>query len=163
MALFKNRRKRSVALIAAAGLTVAGTGVAFAYWTSTGDGVGTATTGTSVVFDITSAGPVGDPLTPGGPTQTNEFTVTNPSSGVQTLTAVTVVVANADGSAWNPAGACSASDYTATITTPPAYGAIAPGGSQTGTASITMIETGENQDSCKTLTVPLYFQADALV
>lgn len=161
MALLKNRRKKSTSLIVAAGLTLAGTGVAFAYWTSTGTGEGTATTGTSTAFVIASQPPVGAPLSPDGPTQTVAFTVTNPGSGVQTLTAVTVRVANDDGSAWVAVPDCSAADYTATISTPPAYGSIAPGGNLTGTASVTMIDTGQNQNGCKEATVPLYFEADA--
>lgn len=161
MAKLQNRRKKSAALVVAAGLTVAGTGVAYAYWTSTGEGDGTATTGTSIPFVVAAQTATGGPLTPGGATQLIPFTVTNPANaGVQTLSAVTASVLNADGSAF-ASGDCSADDYTVTITTPPAYGAIQPGGVVDGSATVTMLNLDSNQDDCQGVTVPIKFVADA--
>jgi len=159
MAQHDKRGKKPIILGLVAGLTLAGTGVAFAYWTSTGVGDGTAETGESVVFAISSEDAVGGPLTPGGATQTVDFTVTNPSTGYQSLAGVTISVATADGSPWAPATDCSAADYTAVITSPPETGPIAPNGSVDGQATISMIESGENQDGCQNLDVPLYFTA----
>jgi hypothetical protein len=161
MATFKHRSRKTVTLLVAGGLTVAGTGIAFAYWTSTGDGVGTATTGTSIAFDITSQAPEGDDLIPGGDAQTVDFTVANPNEGPQQLTALTVAVANADGTAWAPVGGgCSADDYVVTVPDNPAPGQVAGNGEVTGQASITMVNSlTRNQDLCKNLVVPLYFSA----
>jgi len=160
MAQIKNRRKRVVTLVAAAGLTVAGTGVAFAYWTALGDGEGTATTGESVAFVMTSDDAVGEPLSPGGPAQTVAFTVTNPGDATQLLSAVTVRVANDDGTTWVAVPGCSAADYTATISTAPTYGQVEGRADVDGIATVTMINSDANQDACQNADVPLYFAAN---
>ncbi|MGS0687890.1 hypothetical protein ACVBEQ_22480 [Nakamurella sp. GG22] len=157
-------KKRLTVIVVAAALILLGGGAAFAYWTSSGQGVGTATTGTSVVFIVASTAATGDPLTPGGPTQTVAFTVTNPSSGVQQLANVTVTVANAGGAEWTrtvpgpPVLTCTAADYTVGVPDI-VYGSLDPGETVDGTVTITMDDTGANQDGCKGATVPLYFLA----
>jgi hypothetical protein len=161
MAQHDRRGKKPLIMGLVAGLTLAGTGVAFAYWTADGTGEGTATTGVSVAFAITSAPAVGDPLSPGGDPQTVAFTVTNPSAGVQFLAGTTVSVAEDDGTPWTAQPGCSAADYTATITTAPAPGEIDGGESVAGTASITMINSANDQDGCQGADVPLYFEAEA--
>lgn len=163
MALFKNRSRKSVTLIVAAGLTVAGTGVAFAYWTATGTGEGTATTGAIVGFTIASSPAQGGPLTPGGASETVAFTVTNPSTNVQTLGTVAVAIANADGSPWEAVAGCTSADYAVTVTTAPATGDVAAKASVNGTATVSMNETGLNQDACQGADVPLYFSTAPLV
>ena len=84
--------------------------------------------------------------------------MTNPSSGVQYLTDVTVTVANPDGTTWIAVPGCSAADYTVDAPVIP-YGSIAPGDVVNGTVTITMDDTGANQNACKGATVPLYFLA----
>jgi len=94
----------------------------------------------------------------GGPSETVAFTVTNPGSGSQNLSLVTVAVANADGTAWTAVAGCSALDYT--IGTPVVtYGQIAPAGFVSGTVTVTMNNLATNQDGCQTADVPLYFVA----
>lgn len=152
------RRTRTIAIGLAALLTVAGAGAAFAYWTSTGSGDGTATTGESIAFTITSDDPVGT-IAPGSAGQTVDFTVTNPGTGTQNLSTVTVELATPDGTPWVPTGTCDAADYVATITTQPTPGPIAAGGSVDGTATVTLTSTAENQDDCQGQAVPLYLVA----
>ncbi|HSV40140.1 MAG TPA: hypothetical protein VLI04_15380 [Nocardioidaceae bacterium] len=158
MAEFTSRSKRLVVLAITAVLTVAGAGIAFAYWTSTGTGVGSASTGDSVAFTIESDSPVGT-IEPGSAGQTVAFTVTNASSGGQYLSGVTVAMAGPTGVAWVPAAGCDIDDYTATITTAPATGTIAAGASRNGTVTVTLANTGVNQDACQGESVPLYFVA----
>jgi hypothetical protein len=156
------KQKATVAGITLLGL--AGTGsLAYAYWTTTGTGSGSGTTGTDTPFTIANQATVGLPLSPAGPTQTASFTVHNPGSGVQLMNQVVVTVANADGSPWTPAG-CSASDYSLgggaagaayTITHVESIGAGLD--SAVLSASLRMVDTGANQNGCKTLTVPLYY------
>ncbi|MDR7385594.1 hypothetical protein [Promicromonospora iranensis] len=153
-----NRGKKRTAIILAVALTLTGAGIAFAYWTATGTGSGTATTGESVAFTITSDPAVGT-LAPGSAGQTVDFTVANTGEGTQYLTAVTVALATADGTAWVPTGSCLAADYTAEVTTAPTAGEIAPGGSVSGTVTVTLANTTENQDDCQGQDVPLYFTA----
>lgn len=147
-----------IAAVAAGAVVLASAGTAYAYWTTSGTGSGSASTGTSSAFVVTTDAPAGDPLTPGGPTQTVGFTVTNPSSGVQRLQAVAVTVASANASAWTAVPGCSAADYTVGT---PAFtaGDIAAGASRSGTVTITMIDRNVSQDGCKGATVPLHVAA----
>lgn len=154
----ENRVKKFAIATIVTALVLGGGGAAFAYWTAQGTGTGTATTGASVDFTVSSVAPVGDPLYPGGPSQSVSFTVTNASAGPQTLSSVTAAVANADGSAWIAAPGCSAADYS--LGTPSiVYGEMLASGTKSGTVTITMNNTGTNQDACQGVTVPIYFQA----
>ena len=151
-------RKPTLAVVIAAAVVAVGAGAAFAYWTSSGSGTGTAGTGTDTAFTITST-TAGDPLMPGGPTQTATFVVTNPGSGIQHLTGATLIVATSTGAAWTAVEGCSAADYTvgAPVIT---AGDISPGGTLTGTATITMNNLPSDQDACQGVVVPLYFTAN---
>ncbi len=158
MSVFGTRKKRLVALVAVTAAVAIGSGVAYAYWTAGGTGVGSATTGQSTDFVVASTDPVGDPLVPGGGSQTVTFTVTNPAAGPQTLSNVTVSVAHADGTTWNDVAGCSSLDYAVaapTITTGP----IASGANVEGTVQISMNNLPTNQNTCKGKPVPLYIVA----
>lgn len=153
-------RKKRIAIIAIVTVAIVGAGsAAFAYWTSTGTGTGSATTGASVDFVVTSSTPTGGPLAPNGPTENAAFSVKNPGTGDLSLAGVTVAVANSDGSAWTTVAGCSAADYTVTIDSGLTLGVIAAGNSVSGSATITMVETGLDQDACQNVSVPLYFVA----
>lgn len=152
----RKSRKATIVIGSTVGALAIG-GVAFAYWTSSGSGAGSATAGTSSDFVVTTDTATGDPLTPGGPTDTVAFHVNNPSSGAQYLTSVAVTVANSDGTTWT-SGSCSAADFT--VGTPSfTAGQIAAGGTKDGTVTITMKNLPANQDDCKGVTVPLYVAA----
>lgn len=160
--------KHKIAALATAATIVGGSGVALAYWTSTGNGAGSATAGTSSPWVVTTDAATGGLLTPDGPTQTVGFHVQNVSSGVQGLQAVAVKVANANGSAWDPTGDCDASDFVVGIaaaggTHTISYSQVenvAAGGTKSGSVTIKMInKTTTNQDSCKGVAVPLHLAA----
>lgn len=154
----RSRTKRIAAVCAAAVVVGGGGGAAFAYWTSSGSGTGTATTGTSTTFTITSAAPTGDPLVPGGASQSVAFTVANPSAATLALSSVVVTVAKSDGTVWDTEPGCSAADYT--IGTPAiVYGPVDGLGDVDGTVTVTLVDTGSDQDACQGVTVPLYFVA----
>ena len=161
MPIFATRKRRVTAVVAAVGIVAAGGGLALAYWSATGTGVGSATTGDSTDFTVTSTAPVGVPLTPGGAPQSVSFTVANPGTGSQSLSSVAVTIANGNGSVWTSNGTgtgCSAADYT--VGTPViAYGELPGGADVTGTVTITMNDLDTNQDICKGVTAPLYFVA----
>ncbi len=158
MAVTHARTRKTVVLGTAAALTVLGAGAAFAYWTSTGSGDGAATTGASTVFTVTTEAAVGE-ITPGGPGQTIAFTVANTGTGTQSLSAVTPTLADETGAAWVPAPGCAIADYSIVLTTPPTYGAIAPAGSVDGSVTVTLANTGVDQDACQGLTVPVHLVA----
>lgn len=152
------RGTKRVTIALATILTVAGAASAFAYWTSVGSGTGEATTGVSTALVITTNAAVGE-IAPGNAGETIGFTVTNPSDGALTLSAVAVTLADATGTAWVPPSGCLIADFTVSVTTAPTYGDIAAGGFVTGTVTVTLTNTGVNQDACQGLTVPVYFAA----
>lgn len=159
MAKRTSRFKRAIVIISVSVLGLAGAGVAYAYWTSTGTGDGIATTGQAVAFTIAAADPVGN-LAPGDAGQTIAFTVTNPATGPQYLSGVTVTMADAAGVAWVPPAGCLIADYTASISTQPATGDIAAGATRTGgVATVTLADTTADQDACQGAIVPLHFVA----
>src|SRR5947209_15645250 len=87
------RKRALVALAAVAALAIAG--AAFAYFTSSGSGTGHGTVGSSTQFAVTVNDATGGPLLPGAGTESLAYTITNPSSGTQKLSATSAAV-NAD-------------------------------------------------------------------
>jgi hypothetical protein len=172
-----NSRKRIAAVSAAVGLGLVGGGV-IAYFTTTGNGTGTATTGSSTAWTVGETGTAtGGPLYPdaaigGANIQTDPYTVTNGSAGSQNLTQVTIQVATSPGGGvWTVPGdttkpACNASDYSvggsavgATRTDTALAGDFISHQSKTGSVTVELIDNGFNQDNCQGVTVPLYFVA----
>jgi hypothetical protein len=151
--------KKTKALVGAGVLVIATAGGAYAYWSTTGNAAGSASTGTSSAFVVTTDAATGAALTPGGPTQTVAFHVQNTNSGVQRLSTVTVTVATNTGAAWTAVPGCSAADYTVGT---PAFtpGDVATNAVKDGTVTVTMNNLGSNQDACKGVTVPLVFSSN---
>jgi hypothetical protein len=150
-------RKKRIIITTAAMLAVGG-GAAFAYWTASGTGNTTTSADTSSNFTITST-VAGGALSPGGPVQTFTFTVTNPGTGVQKLSAVAATVAATDGGVWTAVSGCSAADFEVGTPTFTAGDIAANGGTLTGTVTLQMKNLGTSQDGCKNATVPLHFAA----
>ena len=176
MKLFKSK-KRVIALGLSAALVVGVAGAAFAYFTSTGDGSGSAKVGTSTAWAVTTDAYSGGPLTPQpasclsalpcATTETVKYRVKNNSSGQQSLANVAISVANADGSAWTSVAGCSASDFSidglavGTTANDTALAANLAAGATTpdGTITLVLIDNGSSQNGCKDATVPLYLHA----
>jgi hypothetical protein len=154
------RNSKRVSILVGGTAILMGVGVAFAFWTSTGNGTGSATTGTSSAWEVTTDGAVGAALTPGGATQDVTFHVKNNNSGVQRLNSVTVTVAGPGGAVWDGPGTCSAADYNVLQHTVPPASDVAAGATYSGTVTIQMVDTGSNQDDCKAASVPLYVSAN---
>jgi hypothetical protein len=151
-------RKKRIIITTAAMLAVGG-GAAVAYWTAAGIGNTTTTAETtSSNFTITST-VTGGALSPGGPTQTFTFVVTNPGTGVQRLSAVAATVAAIDGGVWTAVAGCSAADFTVGTPTFTAGDIAANGGTLTGTVTLQMKNLGTDQNGCQGATVPLHFSA----
>src|SRR4051794_21185589 len=132
-------KRKTTVTIAAFAVVALGAGGAYAYWTSSGSGSGAGSTGTSTAFTVAGGAITGPTLTPGGPTQSVAFTVTNPGSGSQYLTSVAVTVANLNGTAWTAVPGCSAADYTiGAITITGGAGEIGAGASKSGTVVVGM-------------------------
>jgi hypothetical protein len=154
MKLFGSKKRKliaaGVALVAIAGLATG----AFAYFTSTGSGSGTASVGSATSWTVAVTSDGTNALQPGSGSETLSYTITNAGSGAQALTSVTATVADS--------GACLGSWFTAVASAPtPATGvSIAPGHTATGTVLVTMQDSGSNQDACQGITtVPVTVHA----
>ena len=172
-------RTKVISGVAAGAMLIAGGGMAFAYFTSTGSGTGSATVGISTAWTVgesSSILPTGGPLYPdhaigGANIQTVTYTVTNPSAGSQNLTQVVISVAKADGTAWSSQTnlldpPCTAADFSVggqPVGTPWTDSTLAgdfiAGVSQSSPVTIELIDNNKVQDNCQGLTVPLYFAA----
>jgi hypothetical protein len=115
--------KKVVAIGLAAGITLGGAGAAFAYFSTSGSGTGTGSVGNPST--VTISGVSTGAVTPGGQTGDVALSVTNPNSGNQLVTSVslTSVDAFAGPGFTNPipvgigAGQCDTSQFSmATVT-----------------------------------------------
>ena len=147
------RRRMVVVLSALVALGIAAG--AYAYFTSTGSGTSqTAAIGTSSNFNVTFGAPSGT-MFPGSGSDSIPYTVTNAGSGSQQLSAVTATVANSGANITSGGTAvtgCLATWFTAgagTVTPT----TLAPNGqtgdSYSGTVTVTMSDSGSNQDPCQ--------------
>jgi hypothetical protein len=164
------KSKKGLALLATLAVAVVAAVGAYAYFTSTGTGIGTATVGTDSPWTVGQTGSTGgalypDPAIGTGNIQTKAYDITNPSSGDQYLTQVEVSVANADGTPWT-SGSCSKDDFSiggaavgATYTDTDSAGNFTAGETKSDSVSVQMIDNDANQNDCRGLTVPLYFVA----
>ncbi len=138
---------RAAVLALAGGTTaVAGTGVGYAYWTSTGHGTGSATTGT---ISLTADDANVSGLYPDGSVPVS-FTVTNTSdSGSLDITAVTA------GTVTTPAGGCTASTVSFAPDAPLPTDIAASGGTAIVSGTASMTTAAENACQGATFTIPL--------
>jgi hypothetical protein len=173
------KSKKGIALLATLAVAVVAAIGAYAYFTSTGHGTGSATVGTSSDWTVTTDTATGGPMTPGGGLATYEtvgYTIANPSSGHQNLANVNIKIADANGDPWssqadNTKPACSATDFQLSLdgtTWEPVGGSLddarlaqdfGPGDSHSQSIEIRMFDANANQDNCKNATVPLYLFA----
>jgi hypothetical protein len=135
-------------------------GGAYAYWTVSGSGTGSASTGTvagSITVHQTSTV---TNLRPGGTAQALSGNFDNSDASPVYVTSVTVSIASV--TTVPTGGACSASDYTLTGATM-AVGAEIPAGSAqghwTGATIAFNDKPAANQDTCKGATVNLAYAA----
>ena len=152
--------KKRFALIATTTAAVlVGSGVAFAYWTTTGSGTGSATAGNSSTVTVNQTGAAITGLYPGGPAVAVPFNIVNGNVSGQYIATVALSVSGTRNGVVAQPG-CTAADFTVTAGT---IGAVVPSGTTnypTGNgATIKMIDTGVNQNLCKTVTVDLAFAA----
>lgn len=148
MAISKKKKFGVAGGVAALALTG---GVAFAYWTSTGEDTDTATTGSENAWTVTinTASISNGTLTPDGPTDNITFTAKNDETGTKRATGA---VATVDAVTPNASGPCTAADFAITGTTITTAD-VAAGGSATGSFNVQLINRNANQDGCKGATV----------
>jgi hypothetical protein len=185
--MFQILRKKRVSIPLAVVAVLAIGGIAFAYWTTTGSGDATGTTGTNTALTITQDGTV-TAMTPGSAAQAVNYTIHNSATTPQYVTTVTIAFVSVNYTSIalpgtgttatdHPAGmlavGCSAADFT--LVGPDAVGLDLPadvagvGTSFTrvdGTTyqhklsgTIAMVNSETNQDGCKGTTVHLSMTA----
>ena len=162
-----SRTKKIIAVGAAAALTLGIAGTAFAYFTASGSGTGTAYVGSPTPWTVAvslDASSSGVDLYPGGVAETFDFTVLNSGAGAQALTSVVPALTTdasglvQSGSPLADIGGCWASWFPVTfngsltngnVGTPYTYGqAIASGDYVFGSFTVSMTDSGTNQDVC---------------
>jgi hypothetical protein len=119
MRTFLKSKKGIAALIATLVVAISAVG-AYAYWTSTGTGQGTATAGTSA-NNLYVRGTSATTLTPGGPTSTVSFTAKNFANFAQSISNIHLASVKACDVAWTfgseatypvPAATCGGTELT---------------------------------------------------
>jgi hypothetical protein len=182
----RSKRRKTVFISVLAAVLLSASGVAVAYFTSTGQGTGTATTGSATPFIVSSTADVAGDLVPNntigtGVLDTIAYTVTNPSTGSERLASVVISIGNSTGTSpattetnWTTGASptCNSSDFSvgaqavgdgttagsgAFTVTPNAD--LAAGAVYHGTFTLQMIDNGANQNSCEGVAVPVYLAA----
>lgn len=147
--------KKNVLIALGCTCALAVAGAALAYFTSTGSGTGTATVGSSsaVTLHATSA----STLYP-GTSSTVSFTVDNPSSGSQRVGTISLGSITVDAGHSTCSTTISSGNPDFSMAAVAVNKVFAPGNGQsvTPTGSLTMNETGVNQDACQGATLTLH-------
>ena len=144
-------RHKKITAIGAVCLLMAAAG-AYAYWTQGGSGSGSAGTGTTTALTIAQTSTVAG-LAPGAGAQSLSGTITNSGSGTVFVTSVTAALS----STGLPAG-CTTADYRINDPVATVNANVAGGASTTWSGpSIEMVDTGANQDACKSATVTVTY------
>jgi len=143
--------KRAAALtVALVAMLIVGS-VAYAWFSSNGSGSGSASVGTAA-DNITVTGTAAGALYPGG-TTTVSFTASNPATFKQKLSTIHLSSVTA------PVG-CTNTWFTMNDVSVAAEGVLNAGASNvalTATGTVTMAESGTNQDACKNASLTLAF------
>lgn len=142
------------ALVGAAAITVATAGTAYAYWTTTGSGEGSASSRDVVEGEAITLEQFGT-LTgfyPGATPQNIKVVATNPAPYSQKVGEVNVTA--------GAVASCAADNWTITPVADD-FGILAAGDSSDAAgqtvATITLRESGSNQDACKDVSPVLTF------
>jgi hypothetical protein len=146
-------RKRSLSAFATVCVLAIAAG-AYGYFTTSGSGTGTASVGTSSA--VTLHGTVTGSLYPGSSSSVS-FTVDNPSSGSQRVNTISLASITADAGHSGCSTAISGGNPDFTMAAVVVNKTFAPGNGQavTPTGTLTMNETGVNQDACQGATLTL--------
>jgi hypothetical protein len=141
--------KRVATILASGTVAVAASGIAFAYWSTTGGGTGSASAqavADAVVVHQTST--IAS-LSPGSPAQAVAGTIENTSYASETITGLTFVVTDTTNAA------CTATDFTVVQPTSVATTILTDDSSAFSGGSVAMKDTAPN--ACKGVTVHLTY------
>jgi hypothetical protein len=152
-------KKKIGAAVAAGALVVGGAGVAFAYWSTSGSGAGSAATSAGAADLTVAQTSTISNMYPGDSAQAISGTVTNNAANSAYVTQVVASIAGVTQAA-SATGTCDASDYTLANATMPVAKDIAAGATAPFSgATIKFNNKATNQDGCKGATVNLAYAA----
>lgn len=136
-------------------IAVVAAGVAFAYFTSSGSGTGSASVGSSSAVTLHAS--ISSNLFPGSSSPVT-LTVDNPSSGAQRVGTVSLSSITVDAGHSSCATTISGGNPDFTMAAVPVNQVFSPGNGQsvTATGTLAMNETGVNQDGCQGATLTLH-------
>lgn len=145
-------KKRALVALGACALAMAAG--AIAYFTTTGSGTGTATVGSSSA--VTLHATVSSTLYPGASSPVS-FTVDNPSGGSQRVGTISLSSITADAGHSSCSTVITGGNPDFTMAAVAVNKTFAPGNglTVTPTGTLTMNETGANQDACQGATLTL--------
>lgn len=154
-------RKLSKKTLAVATTVVllSGGGAAYAYWTNSGTGTGSATTGTNLAITVaqTASSAV---LLPGEAPSTLSGTFTNPNASAVYVHQVIGTLASVTGGGVAPL-ACTIADYALTTGTITIDAEVLADDSSTWSGiQVRMLDSGTNQDKCKNATINLTYASN---
>ena len=153
--------KNMTATLVAGAVVVAGGGIAYAYWTTTGSGTGTVTAAPVVANVVVKQTSVITNLGPGIAAQTLTGNFDNGGTGPAYIGTVTASIGTVTKDAGAATGTCDASDFV--LANPIAYvNAEIPVGTGKGAWSgptIAFNNTSSNQSQCKLATVVINYVA----
>jgi hypothetical protein len=156
----KFSRKRSLVLALVAALAISA--AAIAYWTTSGTGAGSATSGTHLNTTVTQVGTIAG-LVPGGTAQQIGFKINNSKTTPQYVRTVAVAITSIkDATNTTVVSGCTTDDFT--LVQPTAINLDLPSGDSTFSpsgATLAMNNLATDQDACKDVTVNLSFTATA--
>ena len=153
------QKKLKAAIVSGTAIAVVGGGVAFAFWTTSGSGTGSAATSAGAANLAVAQTSTISNMYPGDAAQTISGTVTNNAANSAYVTKVVVSIASVT-PASGATGSCDATDYTLASPTMNVGQDVAAGdvASFSG-ATIKFNNKATNQDGCKGATVNLAYAA----
>jgi len=151
------KSRRSLVIGSVAALLLIG-GVAFAYWTNSGSGTGSATTGTNTAITIVQTSSSAT-LYPGGAPSTLSGTFNNPNTSPVYVNDLTATLASVSGSVGTPA--CTIADYALVTDTISVDGQVAVDDTTAWSGiQVRMLNSSTNQDACKNATINLSYSSN---
>ena len=149
---------RKAVVAAGAVLLVAAAG-AYAYWTTTGSGTGSAADGTTVAITVNQTSVITG-LYPGGPAAALSGNFDNTNPGAVRVGTVTASLVDVTGSVGTPA--CTIADFQQNNPAASVNAEIVSGngvGAWSG-PSVQLLNSGTNQDACKNASVNLSYTSN---
>ncbi len=146
MRMFSRKALVAGGLVATLGLG----GIAFAYFTQSGSGTGSASVGSSAAITLSASAPTA--VTPAGVTSDVAIVVTNPGSGSQHVNSVSLT--SVDASDVN----CVTSAFSMPSVT--VNQTLAAGAFTTVHGTLSMADNGLNQDACQGASLTLHLTSN---